>query len=242
MVSQAYHNLFLSTSSQLLGRVVSLAYNKMRKELFEEGEFYHIYNRGVDKRPIFTDDKDKLRFVNTLYLVNNFVSIPYRFNILSLEPRNLLVSIKPPVEIAAGCIMSNHFHLVLSPRDKGGISRFLQRVGTSYTKYFNSRKERSGRLFESVFKAKHIDRHEYVSYLTQYIHLNPVGLFQNMSRGEEILEQVENYPWSTLPDYLDKKSHLSLLLSGSFRDRVLDMKAEEYRGILHDLYMEKIDK
>lgn len=210
----------------------------MRKELFEEGEFYHIYNRGVDKRPVFTDDKDKLRFVNTLYLANNFVSIPYRFNILSLEPRSMLVPLKPPVEIAAGCIMSNHFHLILSPRDKGGVSRFLQRVGTSYTKYFNSRNERSGRLFESVFRAKHVDRNEYASYLTQYIHLNPVKLFRDMPRDEKILEQVESYPWSTLPDYLGKKSHLSLLLSESFRDKVLDMNAEEYRGMFRDLYLE----
>ncbi len=150
----------------------------MRKEAFVEGEYYHIYSRGVDKRPIFNNDRDKARFIHTLYILNNFQEIPYRFDVVKLTPKEHLTPIKPYVEVAAGCLMSNHYHFLLCPLKKDGISGLMHKIGTSYTKYFNIKHERSGRLFESTFKAKHVDRHEYAAYLTQYIHLNPATLFQ----------------------------------------------------------------
>ena len=212
----------------------------MRKEHFEEGEYYHIYNRGVDKRPIFSDDQDRYRLLNTFYILNNFVNIPYRFNVITLEPRAFLTPIKPYSEIVAGCFMPNHFHLMISQKRKSGISQFFQKVFTSYTKYFNNRHDRTGRLFESTFKARHVDRHEYASYLTQYIHLNPSKLFLSGARNrQETLKKVEHYPWSTLPDYLGKKSAFSLLTSTTFRDGVLDMNAAEYKELLYQMYNEK---
>src|SRR3989338_6799044 len=171
----------------------------MRKEQFEEGEYYHIYNRGVDKRSTFNNDSDRVRFVHGLYILNNFLEIPHRFNVYKLSPEASLSPIKPYVKIVAGCLMPNHFHLMMSPLQKDGISKFLQKFGTSYTKYFNTKHERSGRLFESTFKAKHIDRHEYASYLTQYIHLNPLKMFQAKLGTEEALLKMQEYQWSSLP-------------------------------------------
>lgn len=208
----------------------------MRKECFEEGHYYHIYSRGVDKRTIFGGDRDKIRFIHTLYILNNFIEIPNRFDILSLEPRELLSAKQPYVEIVAGCLMENHYHFMLTPKVKGGVSKFLHKVGTSYTMYFNKLHERTGRLFESTFKAKPIETHEYAAYLTHYIHLNPLDLFQAKPGTKGLLEKIESYPWSSLPDYLGKSSHLSILLSLSFRDNVLDLDANQYKNFLKEFY------
>lgn len=211
----------------------------MRKEVFAEENFYHIYNRGVDKRLIFGSDKDRVRFVHTIYVLNNFVEIPHRFDLITLEPKELLTPTKPLIKFAAGCLMSNHYHSLVTPLQKNGITKLFHKLGTSYTMYFNKRNERTGRLFENIFKARHVDSHEYASYLTQYIHLNPLELFRAEPSTEEILRKVELYEWSTLPDYLGKTSKLSILLNPPlFRDEVLDMDAVEYKKFLHDLYLE----
>lgn len=212
----------------------------MRKETFEEGCYYHLYNRGVDHRTVFLDDRDRTRFVNVLYVLNNYLDVPLRFDILTLEPREHLSPIPPYVEIVAACLMPNHYHLMLTPKKKNGVSAFMHKIGTSYTKYFNAKYERTGALFEGSFRAKLVDRHEYATYLTQYIHLNPRVLIQAKlgSRKEEALKELENYPWSTLPDYLGNKSRFSIAVSNTFRNEVLDMSAKEYRAMVHTLYYE----
>lgn len=210
----------------------------MRKEQFVEGEYYHIYSRGVEKRAIFTTDRENLRFIHTLYILNNFVGIPPRFNILALEPRELLTPVEPYVEIVAGCLMPNHYHLMLTPKRKNGVSLFLHKFGSAYAHYFNRLHERTGRLFESSFKAKHVGRHEYATYLTQYIHLNPADLYlaKQGTEGEDILARVESYQWSSLPVYIGQKCPLSLVVTERFRNDVLDMSADEYRRFLRELY------
>lgn len=214
-----------------------LYYTSMRKELFLNDNFYHIYNRGVDKRIVFQNDGDMLRFVHTLYVLNNFREMPSSFNIFTLEPKKLLISLERPyVEVVAGCLIPNHYHLLLSPLQQGGISNLLQKIGTSYTKYFNIKYKRTGRLFESTFKAKHVMHQEYASYLTEYIHLNAQDLFTSRSGAKELLQKVENYQWSTLPDYLDQKSHFSPAVSMRFRNDILDMNAEQYRKFFHEFY------
>lgn len=105
--------------------------------------------------------------------------------------------------------------------------------------YFNKRNERTGSLFEGPFKAKHIDRQEYATYLTQYIHLNPIDLFQaKPGTKEDVIKKTKEYEWSTLPDYLGNKGRLSLLLGNGikFREEVLDMSADQYRIFLHEIY------
>ncbi|MBI2640435.1 MAG: transposase [Candidatus Sungbacteria bacterium] len=208
----------------------------MRKEQFEEGEFYHIYNRGVDKRQIFLNDREMLRFIHALYIFNNFLDIPARFNLISLTPKELLTPIEPHVEIIAGCLMPNHYHLLLTPKRKDGISKFFHKVGLSHTNYFNKVHERSGRLFESTFKAKHVDSHEYANYLTEYIHLNPIALYRTKSGTEKALETVKGYKWSTLPIYLGGKSQFSLLVNTSFRQNLLGLSAPEYNDLVEDIY------
>ena len=197
----------------------------MRKEKFFEGEYYHVYNRGVDRREIFLDDRDRQRFVHTLYVSNCFTHIPPHFNFHDLQPRDLLEKREEPlVQIVAGCLMPNHFHLVVSPTSEKGLSHFLHNVGVSYSMYFNKKRERTGRLFESTFKAKHIDSDTYAEYIARYIHLNPHGL-----PGIQSNASLESYLWSSLPDYCGRKGNFSLVLDISFRDKILGMSADEYR-------------
>lgn len=201
----------------------------MRKERFVEGEYYHIYNRGVDRRIVFNDDRDRIRFLRSLHVLNNFITIPFRFDFETLEPSKLLTARKNPmVSIVAGCLMPTHFHLLLTPLEENGVSSLLHKVGVSYAMYFNKKYERVGRLFESTFHAKHVKEHEYATYLTRYIHLNPIKLFQTKS-GTEIMGMLEKYPWSSCADYFGKESMFSILLVSSFRNDVLDMDSVQYK-------------
>lgn len=212
----------------------------MRKEIFVEDEYYHIYNRGVDKRTIFFDDRERTRFVNTLYILNNFQDIPANFDAVTLHPRDVLIPRKPMVELVAACLMPNHYHMVVRALNDGAISKFLHKVGVSYTMYFNKRHERSGALFESSFKAKHIDRGEYATYLTRYVHFNPYPLFQ--TKSGITLDDLASYPWSTLNDYMGRKSRFAHVVNCNFRDTILGMNADEYgeycREVFNDLEKE----
>ena len=209
----------------------------MRKEVFAEDEYYHVYSRRVDRKELFLDDEDRTRFVHTLYVANNFQRIPQRFNVLRMTPQESLVPRSPLVEVAAACLMPNHYHLLIRPMETHGVSLLLHKVGVSYTKYFNMRYDRSGRLFESTFKAKHIERDAYAMYLTKYIHFNPFSLYQRESEKggrEQLISALEQYPWSTFSDYIGGKSRFAPLVSLSFRDKILGMDSIAYRSYVRE--------
>lgn len=145
-----------------------------RKFSFAFGEFYHLYNRGTDKRTIFLDEEDHDRFISLMFLCNSDRSIVYRDIPIGLtygyERGGTLV------DILAYCLMPNHFHMLICGKNDGSASLFMQKFLTAYTMYFNRKYKRTGALFEGTFKAKHADTDEYLKYLFAYIHLNPVKL------------------------------------------------------------------
>ena len=146
-----------------------------RKIPFENNEFYHIYNRGVDKRNIFMDKKDISRFFDGLNEFNNEFPIGSLYE-NSFQRKNSQLGSKASkfklVDIVMYCINPNHFHLVLKQNMEKGIEKFMQKLGTGYTKYFNNKNSRSGSLFQDKFKSKHIDNNEYLLYLSAYVNLN----------------------------------------------------------------------
>jgi putative transposase len=195
-----------------------------RKGSFSPGEFYHVYNRGTERRMIFMSDHDSERFIGLLYLSNGTKNIHISnhqgsalMDWLSEERGDELL-----VDICAYCLMPNHFHLLLRERVEGGISRFMQKLTTAYTMYFNKRYERSGTLLQGRFKATHASRDEYLSYLVAYIHLNPVKLIEPLWKESGIADRdyaedyLASYTFSSYPDYLGQDRA---------QNRLLDMKA-----------------
>src|SRR3989344_7801905 len=145
----------------------------MRKTKLVMGEYYHIYNRGTDKRNIFMDTNDLFRFLESLFDFNQTEPIGsiYEFS-FKKKSREANKKKKPLVQFIVYCLNPNHFHFLITPIQEKGIEKFMQRLGNGYTKYFNNKHKRSGVLFQGRFKSKHIDSNEYLLHLSAYINGN----------------------------------------------------------------------
>jgi len=139
---------------------------------FTTDEYYHVYNRGTDKRAIVQDTYDANRFIEMLRLFNSVDPLG------GLYQHSLEVSLQrernkePLVEVVAYCLNPNHYHLVLKQCVDNGISQYLQRVGTGLSKFINHKYRRTGSLFESKFKAKHLADNDYLLHTSAYVNLN----------------------------------------------------------------------
>jgi len=142
----------------------------MRKTAFVNGEFYHIFNRGTDKRTVFMDNQDFERFLQSLNEFNSLDPIESLFVNSFREPQ-LRRRTSKLVNIVCYCLNPNHFHMVLEQVADGGISEFMKRLG-GYTKYFNTKYRRSGVLFQGKFKSRHVDLNEYLLHVSAYVNLN----------------------------------------------------------------------
>jgi putative transposase len=141
----------------------------IRKFSFTEGEVYHCYNRGVDKRTIFENQQD---FVYFLKMLRHFNTSAVMGNLRLLENKN---PVNPPVTILSYCLLPNHYHLILRcEKDNDAFSKYMQRIGGGYTMYFNQKYNRSGALFQGKFKANHIDTDEYLRHILAYVSHNYV--------------------------------------------------------------------
>jgi len=135
-------------------------------------EYYHVYNRGVDKRNIFEDKKDALRFLSCMELFNTTQALGGVYTIGLLEKRNKRHSMSRIVEFVAYCLNQNHYHFIISPLVENGVQKFMQRLSNGYTKYFNEKYRRSGALFQGRYKRKLIETNEYLLHLSCYVNLN----------------------------------------------------------------------
>lgn len=180
----------------------------MRPIHFATDEYYHVYNRGTDRRQIFLDEEDHQRFISLLYLCNNAVPTHrsdltrHAFKDLFSIPREATLT-----NIGAYCLMPNHFHLLLHEQSENGISTFMQKLSTAYAMYFNKRYERNGVLFQGKFKAVHLSRDTHLKYLFAYIHLNPLGIIDEKWKEHELRNRkesekfIQTYPYSSYADY-----------------------------------------
>lgn len=135
-----------------------------------DDEFYHIYNRGVDKRDVFLDKEDYLRFYQSLHLFN-VVEPVVNFDSAKAKLKNK-TNQKTLVEIVAYSLLPNHYHLLVKQCSGNGISEFMRRISTGYTSYFNQKNERSGSLFQGRFKRVHIDTDSQYNYIFAYVNEN----------------------------------------------------------------------
>lgn len=198
----------------------------MKQVQFVNGEVYHIFNRGVEKRDIFLDDKDYFRMVHDLFEFNDknpafnhsFSRFPNvaqfsevrPLKIARREPRKLLV------EILAWCLMPNHYHLLIRQLKDNGITEFTRKLGTGYTLYFNQKYERSGVLFEGRFKVRHVVDNYHFMHLPFYIHANALDLIEpgwregKIGNLEKIKEFLKVFKWSSHLDYAGEKNFPSV--------------------------------
>ncbi len=162
----------------------------MRKVRFANGEFYHIYNRGTDKRPVFLDRDDFDRFLQSMAEFNTKNPIGSLFE-NSFRDKSLLSSRTAKlVDIVCYCLNPNHYHIILRQRTENGISEFMKRLGGGYTQGFNFKYKRSGVLFQGKFKAAHIDSNEYLLHVSAYVNLNNLV---HQIRGDEFRSSRHEY-------------------------------------------------
>lgn len=168
-----------------------------KQAIFANNEFYHVFNRGVEKRITFTTKRDFNRFIETMdyYRIKD---PPIRF---SFKNRPIIVqkntASSPLVEIICFCLMPNHFHMLVRQIENNGITIFLSKLSNSYTKYFNTKYKRLGPLFQGSFKAVRIEDDEQLLHVSRYIHLNPLIDYLTID--------LRTYSYSSYPEFLGLK-------------------------------------
>lgn len=174
-----------------------------RKVVLANNQIYHIFNRAIDRQTIFTTKWEYKRAIDTLkyYLYSN---LQCKFSQFLNQTKDHKLKIlqeqiekdQKLVEIISFCFMPNHFHFLVKQLRENGISKFVANFTNSYTKYFNSKHQRNGHLFEGTFKAILVESDEQLIHLSRYIHLNPVTSFIVKK------ENLEKYEWSSFPEFI----------------------------------------
>ncbi|MDO8260399.1 MAG: transposase [Candidatus Magasanikbacteria bacterium] len=208
----------------------------MKKIDFQNDNYYHVYNRGVDKRKVFLEKEDFVRFlvgmrefnsvepVGSLYMLNNSRRKEKTLDVYSgRRPTSKTVKL---VEFVAYCLNDNHYHFILKQVTDRGVSEFMKRVGGGYTKYFNDKYKRSGALFQGRFKSVELESSDKIIQLSAYVNGN--SKIHSYSKADE-------YCWSSNQDYLLKRS-------GTICDKEIVMQhfsdIEEYRSLCDTIICE----
>jgi len=189
----------------------------IRKVNFVLDEYYHIYNRGNSKQKIFHDKEDYERFMKLLLLSNG----KNNFKIFFIKKDSIYEFNrgKQLVNLGAYCLMPNHFHILITQTKEGSISKFMQKLTTGYSMYYNKKYERTGSLFEGKFKSEHVNNDRYLKYLFSYIHLNPIKLLESkwkevgIKNKKNAIDFLKNYRYSSFKDYLDESRTESIVLN-----------------------------
>ena len=197
----------------------------MRKIEFQTGNYYHVYNRGVDRREIFSDEKDYVRFLRSMGEFNRPEAIGSLFLKSYLDKRREFEepdsstleesgsSNSPLIDTIAYCLLPNHYHLLLKQLADNGISKFMHKLGISHTNYFNAKYKRSGYLFQGKYKCVPIKTDPQFLYVSAYI---------NGNAEIHRIAKAEDWDWSSYSDYLGKRR-------GTLCDRKIIM--EQYGSV-----------
>lgn len=182
-----------------------MAYKRVK---FRVGHWYHCYARSIGGGAVFLTAQDYERFLQALYLCNGTRAI--KRGALYLPSHEKLFTLdrgEPLASVAAYCIMPDRFHILAREIRHDGISRFMQKVGTSYSMYFNSRKARAGNLFVRPFRSLRVHSDDHARHVLQYIHLDAAELFESEWRSGKVAssarlrKQLTDYRYSSLRDH-----------------------------------------
>ncbi|MEK7089107.1 MAG: transposase [Patescibacteria group bacterium] len=197
-----------------------------RADPFVVDEYYHIYNRGIDKKVIFQTERDHQRFVALLYISNTKESFRLD-NIINQQKKRLNEVFQIDrgdtlVDIGAWCLMPNHFHILIREKTEGGISKFMLKLSTAYSMYFNIKRKRTGALLCRPFKSILIKNDNYLRHLFGYIHLNPIDLKfkdwkEKIKRDKKETNEMKiflnSYKYSSYLDYFREERIENKILS-----------------------------
>jgi REP element-mobilizing transposase RayT len=206
----------------------------MRKVPFANNEYYHVYNRGTEKRKIFLAESDYNRMLLSMRLMNDKkdgLVIAWRDYQKTYSTKNIKSFLRyylrkemPLVEIVCFSLLPNHYHLIIKQAHDRGIGEFMRRLGIGYTRYFNERYKRSGVLFQGGVKASHISSTARLQALSAYV---------NMNCEIHGISSAENYRWSSFPEYLGKTRNG--LCAKGMKVILNDFKSkEEYKVFMKD--------
>ena len=205
----------------------------MNRENISVGEYYHIFNRGVGKKIIFKDDRDRIRFLFLILYFQTENNFPQISRIIFFYVKHRVFNIDNDiknqiteerfVELTGFVLMPNHFHLIVKEIKEGGMGKYMQRVLNSYTKYFNTRYDISGHLFGGPYKAVHVEDDKQLLYLSAYIHLNPREL-------SEWYKKEDLFPWSSYQDYIEENRWDKVLKTEIVLEQFKDKK--EYKNFV----------
>ena len=147
------------------------------------GAVYHVTCRGIERKSIYKDDKDRKTFLEILVTSGKIYNI----------------------KIYSYVLMSNHFHLLIET-PFGNLGEFMRHFNITYTRNYNVRHKRAGNLYQGRYKSILVDKESYMSMLSRYIHLNPVKIKSMKGRAEKEKKQyLRKYKWSGLPGYIDQR-------------------------------------
>ena len=185
----------------------------MRKIKFEKGGHYHITNRGVDNRNIFVSKEDYDRFEAYLYLLNDTESARAANFFVGKRHETIFESARAEQLVAFGAysMLPTHFHFVVTPLIEGGVPKFMQKLTTAYTMYFNDKYQRRGGLFEGTYRANEATSDNHLKYLLALTHLAPAQLFNKHWQEDSILEleslagSLMDYRYSSAAEYVNDK-------------------------------------
>lgn len=176
--------------------------------------YHHIYNRGAHKAEIFHEKSDYQRMLRLLYIANSIQP----FNLAKIRGIELFTKDRREnlIDIVAYCLMPNHIHILAKSRTDlimdHGITKFMHKLCTGYSMYYNKKYDHSGTIWQGPYKEKIADDEiGYVCTLLNYIHLNPYGIkepdMNKDARKEHFYEAWQysiNYEYSSLKDYLSE--------------------------------------
>lgn len=192
-------------------------------------ELYHMLNRGVDKRIIFLDGQDRARFVHDMYEFNDTAPAANTWRRTPLEMfelRTRTLERERIVDIHGWCLMGNHYHLLVSELQEGGLTLFSRKLNIGYAMYFNERYKRSGTLFQGRTKKVLIESDAHFLHILHYIHLNPLDFLKGaeswrtleIKDSKRALKYLEKYRWSSYLDYCGTKNFPSVITKELFSD------------------------
>jgi len=202
-----------------------------RKQTLVTGEVYHIFNKSIAEYKIFNNDPDFLRMINVIcYYQREKPGLKFSDFIRSPEAKNNHL---PPqgwekgdkeklVEIIAYCVMPTHLHLAVKQLKENGISIFMGNILNSYAKYFNTKHERKGPLWEGKFQNILIETDEQLLHLTRYIHLNPTTAY--------LVDKPEDWLISSYREYLFSTDNRRIC---KYED-ILDIEPRDYKKFVEN--------